>query len=97
MPLVQGLRNKLGKDKVEVLLLSVDEEYGSHDDAVSGMKDALKDKAVDLPCAIAPGGFADTKARFGIDGYGILLVGPDGKVKGTNLFMDGLEGAITAP
>ena len=79
-----------------VLLLSVDEEYGSHEAAVSEMKGMMKEKGVDLPCAIAPGGFADTKLRFGIDGYGIILVGPDGKVKGTHLFYDSLEPLISA-
>ncbi len=94
MPLVQELQNKLGKDKVGVLLLSIDEEYGSHQAAVEGMKEALQSKSVDLPVAFAPGGFADTRARFGIDGYGIMLVGPDGTVIGKDLFVNDLERMI---
>jgi hypothetical protein len=94
MPLVQGLQNKLGKEKLAVLLLSVDEEYGSNAEAVSGMKEAMADKGVDLPCAIAPGGFADINSRFGFDGYGIVLIGPDGTVKGKDLRIDDVEALI---
>jgi hypothetical protein len=88
---VQGLLDRSDKNKVSALILSVDEEWDSHAAAVDGMKSAMDELHVKMPCAVVPGGFAETRRLFGIDGYSMFLIGPDGSVKGTDLQAESVE------
>ncbi len=97
MPLVQELQNRLGKDKLAVLLLSLDGEGSSRAEAIAGMEQAMKDEGVDLPCAIVPGGSVETQERFGVQGYGIALIGPDGAIKGRDLQLSDVESMLDSP
>ena len=91
---MQGLLDRSGKNRVAALILSVDEEWDSHGQAVDGMKATMAELHVKMPCAVVPGGFAETRRLFGIDGYSTFLVGPDGKVKGTDLQAGDIEGML---
>ena len=74
--------------------MSVDEQFGSHEDAVTGMGDTWKELGLDIPYVIAPGGFAETHRLWGIDEYSTFVVGPDGLVKGADLRNDEIEGLL---
>jgi hypothetical protein len=86
MPLVKGIQEKYGKDKFQVLMLSVDLGYDfSMDKSLQGNAERLQAQGVDWPNVLLPKGFDDTQRLFHIDGYGLTLVGPDGLVKGVNI------------
>jgi hypothetical protein len=79
MPLVKELQQKYGKDKLAVLILNVDLSYDySEEAAIKGAKKHMKQQGVDFP-------------MFHLDGYGIALVGPDGKVISTHESGRGLQ------
>jgi hypothetical protein len=86
MPLVKGIQQELGEDKFEVLLLSVDHDYGTNSVAEDNKR--LKKQGVNWPNVILPHGFDDTQRLFNFDGYGLCLIGPNGIVKGIDLVPD---------
>jgi hypothetical protein len=92
MPLVKELQQKYGKDKLAVLILNVDLSYDySEEAAIKGAKKHMKQQGVDFPMALMANGFDDTQRMFHLDGYGIALVGPDGKVISTHESGRGLQ------
>jgi hypothetical protein len=92
MPLVKGIQQRLGKDKLEVLMLSVDAGYGyPKEEAIRGDAERLKAQNVSWPNVLLPAGFDDTQRIFNIDGYGLTLIGRDGKVLGVNLLPDQID------
>jgi hypothetical protein len=92
MPLVKGIQQKLGKDKFQVLLLSVDYDYSSEgNNAADEDNKRLKKQGVDWPNVIVPHGFDTVQRLFNFDGYGLILVDPNGNVKGINMVPDQLN------
>lgn len=86
-PSVKGIQLKKGKDKVQVLLLSVDLGYGM-DAAKAGESDQKKMTAEgvgDWPNVLLPNGFKDTQRLFNLDGYGLTLIDPEGIVRGVDI------------
>jgi len=86
MPLVKRIEEKLGKNKLQVLLLSVDLGYGRDAEgaAQSDLK-TLQKQDVNWPNVLLPHGFEDCQRTFNLDGYGLTLVGPDGIVRGVDV------------
>jgi hypothetical protein len=86
IPLVQGTQKKYGKGKFDVLMLSVDLGYGETlDDATKGDQAQMTRLSVTWPNVLLPKGFEETRQHFNMDGYGLMLIGPDGIVKGIDL------------
>lgn len=82
-----------GKDKVQVLLLSVDLGYGLNSfKAAAGNLTKMQNGGVDdWPNVLMPNGFKDTQRLFNLDGYGLTLVGPDGIVRGIDIREDDVK------
>jgi hypothetical protein len=97
MPFVKGIQKKSGKNKFEVLLLSVDKEYsfGSRDPVLEDLK-SLKKEEVDWKNVMLPHGFDDTQHLFNLDGYGTTLIGPDGTVLGIDIQPEKIEALLLA-
>ncbi len=97
MPLVKRIQEKVGPDKLQVLLLSVDLGYGMPKEEASSMDlKRLRKQQVNWPNVLLPHGWDDTQRRFNIDGYGLTLVGPDGIVRGVNISPEEVEPLIGA-
>jgi hypothetical protein len=90
---VKGIQQEMGKDKLQVLLLSVDCGYGLNQaSAIAGDLKAMKRQGVeDWPNVILKDGFKDAQRMFNLDGYGLSLIGPDGVVRGIHLFKDDVK------
>jgi hypothetical protein len=92
MPLVKGTQKKVGRDKFDVLMLSIDHSYGMPIDAViKSDKESMRDAEVNWPNVVLPHGFTDVKATFNTEGYGLILIDPKGIVRDTNVTPDTLE------
>jgi len=87
---VKGIQKEKGKDKLQVLLLSVDCGYGMDTaSAMSGDLKAMKRQGVEeWPNVILRNGFKDAQRMFNLDGYGLSLIGPDGIVRGIDIRED---------
>ncbi len=95
MPLVKGIQQRIGAEKLEVLMLSVDLEYGMpKEEVLQGNSKVLNKRGVAWTNILLPNGFRDTQERFNLDGYGLALIGPDGIVRGIDLRGDDLEAAV---
>jgi len=90
MPLVKAAQARYGKDKFQVLLLSVDKGWEMAD-AAKLDKECLAQHQVDWPNVLLPHGFDDTQTLFNVDGYGLTLIGPDGIVRGVDLRPEGVS------
>jgi hypothetical protein len=85
-PLVQGTQQRYGKDKLEILLLSVDLDYGSSlSEATTTDRKRMLAHHISWPNVILPHGFDDSQRLFNLDGYGLTLIGPDGIVRGVDI------------
>jgi hypothetical protein len=82
-----------GKDKVQVLLLSVDLGYGlnAYKATADDMTKMQRGGVDDWPNVLLPNGFKDTQRLFNLDGYGLTLVGPDGIVRGIDIREDDVK------
>ncbi len=87
VPSVKGIQMQYGKDKVQVLLLSVDLGYGQNKftAAANDMKRMLNGGVADWPNVLLQNGFKDTQRMFNLDGYGLTLIGPDGIVRAIDI------------
>ena len=87
---MKGIQEREGKDKLQVLLLSVDAGYGiSVKEAAEKDANVLKKHGVgDWPNVIVPNGFKDTIRQFNLDGYGLTLIDPEGIVRGIDIRED---------
>ena len=95
MPSVKGIQEKMGKDKFQVLLLSVDHDKDfSEKGPVKEDQDRLDSQAVDWPNVMLPNGWDDTQRLFNLDGYGPTLINPDGIVLGVNIQPEEVERLI---
>lgn len=85
---MKGIQQEKGKDKLEVLLLSVDCGYGMNlAGAIAGDLKAMKRQGVeDWQNVILKDGFKDAQRMFNLDGYGLSLIGPDGIVRGIHIY-----------
>ncbi len=84
---MKGIQEREGKDKLQVLLLSVDAGYGGSVKS-SAERDASVQKkhgVGDWPNVVLPRGFKDTLRLFNLDGYGLTFVDPDGIVRGIDI------------
>jgi len=92
---VKEIQKKVGKDKLAVLMLSVDLGWGSQkDEAARDDKKILDQQHVDWPNVLLPNGFDDSQRFFNLDGYGLTLVGADGKVKAIDIRAESLENLL---
>ena len=97
MPSVKGLQEKYGKDKLAVLLLSVDKEYTfGEKEPVNEDNEVLKKQGVDWPNVMLPKGFNDTQRLFNVDGYGSMLIDPGGIVRGVDIRAEEVEQLIAS-
>jgi hypothetical protein len=91
------VQQRQGRDKLEVVLLSVDPGYFGKDKSyVDNDSKILKRQEVDWPSAFLPGGWSDTQRVFNLSGYGLVLVDANGIVRGVNLRGGELESAVAA-
>jgi hypothetical protein len=92
MPSVRGIQEKYGKDKFEVLMLSVDQGFSMpNTDPAKDNRKKLQSQNVDWDNVLLPHGFDDTHRKFNVDGYGLTLVGPDGIVRGIGIYPDDVK------
>jgi len=86
---VKGIQEKFGSDKFEVLMLSVDAAvHMPGKDPKTGDKQILETQGVQWDNVLMPQGFDDCHRKFNVDGYGMTLVGPDGIVRGVQIYPD---------
>jgi hypothetical protein len=75
-----------------VLLLSVDASYGRKvAQAEPEVRKTMSEHHVSWRSAVDPEGWNGVVRRFNAHGYGLILVGPDGKVLGTALRAEQVE------
>lgn len=79
MPHVRQLQEQVGEDKLQVLLLSVDMDYGLPE-VEQRNYDALKRIGVLWPNVLVPGGWSEAVERFNMHLYGLWMIYPEGKV-----------------
>ncbi len=88
-PLVQRVQKQYGRDKLEVLLVSIDRSYSFDKSRLSrSKKDAEKIFAklkLDWPSVFMPGGWDDVVKKFNLHGYGLSLVDGNGIVRGVSI------------
>jgi hypothetical protein len=91
------VQQRHGREKLEVVLLSVDPGYFGKDKSyLDNASKILKKQKVDWPNAFLPGGWSDTQRVFNLSGYGLVLVDSNGIVRGVNLRGGELESAVAA-
>ena len=67
-------------------MLSVDLGYGMEAEKAAAQDTWLMRKEkVDWPNVLLAGGFEEAQTRFNLDGYGLTLIGPDGRVKAVDI------------
>ena len=90
---MKGIQQEFGKDKLEVLLLSVDSGYGMDQaSAIAGDYKAMKRQGVEAwTNVILKDGFKDAQRMFNLDGYGLSVIGPDGIVRAIDIYQDNLK------
>ena len=78
------------------MLLSVDVGYGrTYDEAKRRAKEIMKEHRIDWPSVVEPNGWKGVNNRFNVDGYQLILIGPDGKVRTPDARADDLEAMLT--
>lgn len=83
---MKKLQEKYGKDRLAVLMLSVDEAYGTPtQEAIEGNRAVLREHQITWQNVVVPGGWEEMEKRFGIDGYGITYVDAKGNLIGMDL------------
>lgn len=93
---MRAVQTSVGEDNLAVLLISVDLDYGlSPGDATKSVRSAMRNKGVSWPCVLEPSGWKGVGEKFGIDGYHVFLVGPDGKVVDSDLRPDEFSRAVS--
>jgi hypothetical protein len=89
------VQQRHGRDKLAVVLLSVDPESFGHDQRyVDQARKILEQRQIDWPSVFLPGGWSDAGRIFNLSGYGLVLVDARGIVRGVNLRGDDLEKAV---
>ena len=89
------MQQRQGRDKLAVVLLSVDAEYFGHDRRyVDEARKILEKRKIDWPSVFLPGGWSDAGRVFNLSGYTLVLVDAQGIVRGVNLRGDDLEKAV---
>ena len=89
------MQQRHGRDKLAVVLLSVDPEYfGDDQPYVDQARKILEKRQIDWPSVFLPGGWSDAGRIFNLSGYGLVLVDAQGIVRGINLRGDDLEKAV---
>jgi hypothetical protein len=89
------VQQRHGRDKLAVVLLSVDPEYfGDDQPYVDQARKILEKRQIDWPSVFLPGGWSDAGRIFNLSGYGLVLVDAQGIVRGINLRGDDLEKAV---
>lgn len=96
MPLVKRIQETYGKDKLAVLLLSIDQKYSFGRDPADEDRQALKEVDVDWDNVLVPGGFDTLLAKYNLDGYGLTLIDPDGIVRGADIRAQSIEPLLQA-
>jgi hypothetical protein len=85
---VQRAQQKYGS-KLQVVGLSVDLSYGMPREQAQKQVDAIRKRSnVTWPNVFDPQGFNGVMRNFNISGYGLMLIGPDGIVRGTSIRME---------
>jgi len=84
-----------GKDKLAVLLLSVDPEYFPKDESYQARaKEIFAAKKVDWPNVFLAKGWADAVRMLNAPGYGNVVVDGKGIVRGVNVHGKDLEDLV---
>jgi hypothetical protein len=79
------VQQRHGRDKLAVLLLSVDPGYfGENKGYVSQAEKIFTRNKIDWPSAFLPGGWNDCARTFNLNGYGLVLVDAQGIVRSIN-------------
>jgi hypothetical protein len=70
--------------------------YGEKSDELKRrVKEVMAEHKVKWPSVIEPKGWDGVNSRFNVDGYQLILVGPDGKVRTPDAHADDLEKTLT--
>src|SRR5438477_1621760 len=86
------MQQRLGSDKLAVVLIDVDPEYSMKpDDFLPQAKMIMEKKKLVCPNVLAPKGFSDMVRTFNVSGYGNIIIDPEGIVRGVNVHGDELE------
>ncbi len=85
MPLVQGLQAELGSERLEVMLVSVDRSYGDLAKAREKAIRILEKQKVSWSSSFDPEGWGGVSRTLNGAGYGLIVVGPDGIVRGAGV------------
>jgi hypothetical protein len=89
------VQQRHGRDKLAVILLSVDPGYfGENRSYVSQAEKIFKRNKIDWPNAFLPGGWNDCVRSFNLNGYGLVLVDAQGVVRIINPRGEKLEAAV---
>jgi hypothetical protein len=92
---VKRVQKKYGRDKFDVLLISVDASYERLSPGTkSRVKKMMAEHGILWPSVIDLVGWDGVTKRFGQDGYGIHLVGPDGIVRKVDVRAEELDGLV---
>jgi hypothetical protein len=89
------VQQRQGRDKLAVVLLSVDPGYFGQDRRyVEQARKILEKRKLDWPSVFLPGGWSDTERIFNLSGYCLVLVDARGIVRGVDLRGDDLEKVV---
>jgi hypothetical protein len=89
------VQQRQGREKLAVVLLSVDPGYFGDDKRyLDQARKILEKRKIDWPSVFLPGGWSDAGRVFNLSGYGLVLVDARGIVRGVNLRGDDLEKAV---
>jgi hypothetical protein len=93
---VQELQRKYGKEKFEIVLLSVDADYGTLlGDAKKDVIQTTRQHGVsNWPAVVEPKGWAGVRKSWGVDGYELILVDQAGRVVRSDLIAEQLDGLL---
>lgn len=75
----------LGKDRLDVLMVSVDRSYGDLPKAREKAVRIFEKQKVAWSSSFDPDGWAGVSRTLNGSGYGLILVGPDGIVRGVGI------------
>ena len=86
------MQQRVGADKLAVVLIDVDPEYFPNpDDYLPQAKKIFEKHKLSWPNALAAKGFNDTMRAFNVSGYGNIVVDAEGMVRGVNVHGEALE------
>jgi hypothetical protein len=92
---VQRIQKKYGRDKFEVVLVSIDLGYGeTYGNVRRSVERTMARYKVDWPSIIEPDGWNGTMRRFNVGGYDPILVDPNGIVRKVNVRGRELDGLL---